>query len=222
MKMLLFAFFIAAFLHRPCVAWKCDARCNLAAYVACLEEEEAKDGGRALYEIDHLMMMKEKPRSSSLQPLPPSNTRLLRGSHRHLDDDTIYFQLKLHHEPGYCWQAEWEDRMWCAECINDCEDWDYLELKFCKADRDKQFFTYEPMPNGIGGRIKPMTNLSLCWERTRVNAHQLRPCDDINGVVNVTQIFRDFDMFRPFELHPFNRGDNTTHPDGPMCLANHQ
>ncbi len=63
------------------------------------------------------------------------------------------------------------------------------------------------MPNGVGGRIKPMTNLSLCvWNV---------------GVVNVTQIVRDFDYSDKFELHPFNRGDNTSHPDGPMCLSNH-
>jgi hypothetical protein len=127
---------------------------------------------------------------------PTALNTVLRGSQpsrRHRELEETYFQIKLYHEPGYCWQSEWEDRVWCAECTNECEEWDYLEIQRCDSAENKQYFTYEAMPNSVGGRIKPMTNLSLCWERTRVNANQLKPCDDIDRVVNVTQIFRDFD-----------------------------
>jgi hypothetical protein len=40
-------------------------------------------------------------------------------------------------------------------------------------------------------------------------------------MVNVSQIFRGFDFYDKFELHPFNRGVNTTHPSRPMCLLCH-
>lgn len=228
MRKVLFAVSIAVTLLQRCSAWNCDARCPIAAYLVCLEENANNNNRRELETPPNAKKNNKKERrelktgrKDASSPVPvrqPANS--LRGSHqRRLQ--TTYFQLKLYHEPGYCWQAEWEDREWCAECKDECDEWDYLELKHCEIDEDKQYFTYEPMPNGIGGRIKPQTNESLCWERTRVNAHQLRPCDDINGVVNVTQIFRDFDLYNKFELHPFNRGDTTTHPDGAMCLTNH-
>jgi hypothetical protein len=200
----------------------------LVTYLECRENKAKNGTGRQLF-LPHdddddasSFDIYEQKEPETLDMSVYSPTALdtgLRGSqptrhHRELEE--TYFQLKLYHEPGYCWQSEWEDRVWCAECTKECEEWDYLEIQKCDSAENKQYFTYEAMPNGVGGRIKPMTNLSLCWERTRVNAHQLKPCDDIDGVVNVTQIVRDFDYSDKFELHPFNRGDNTSHPDGPM------
>jgi hypothetical protein len=167
------------------------------------------------FELKEPIKSSEMPKSALFQPHPK---QLLRGTHQR-QLETIIFQLKLYHEPGYCWQGEWEDRMWCAQCINECEESDYLELQKCRSNEVKQHFTYEPMPDGIGGRIKPLSNTSLCWERTRARAHQLSPCDDITGIVNVSQIFRGVDMFKPFELHPYTRGDQTANPHGPMCLT---
>ena len=166
---------------------------------------------------------RQEPQILDMSAFVPSNMQWLRGSqpqhsNRQLQNE-MYFQLKMYHELGYCWQSEWEDEFWCTECTNECDELEELWLQKCNETEPKQYYTYEAMPNGVGGRIKPKTNESLCWERTRVNAHQLMPCDDIDGVVNVSQIFRGFDFYHKFELHPFNRGVNTTHPSGPMCLS---
>ena len=210
---------IAAIFAR-CSAWECDARCPVDLYLQCLVEE-AKRNRRALepMSIAHDPFELEEPTTTTVDmSFHARSDKTLRGSHRRLQ--TVYFQLKMYHEPGYCWQAEWDDRIWCAQCQGDCEDWDYLEIQSCNTEENKQYFQYEAMPDGIGGRIKPLSNDNLCWERTRVNAHQLRPCDDINRIVNVTQIFRGFDMYNKFELHPYNRGNFTTNAAGPMCLDN--
>jgi hypothetical protein len=69
--------------------------------------------------------------------------------------------------------------VWCAECTKEWEEWEELWFQKCNKTEPKQYLTYEAMPNGVVGRIKPLTNQSLCWERMRVNAHQLKPCDDI-------------------------------------------
>ena len=234
---LFYSLLISASLLKLSLSWNCDARCPLVAYLECLEYE-AKNGNRRQlffpHDNDDASYLdeyeQEEPETLDMSVYTPTtHNNGLRGSqqtttssHRELADET-YFQLKLYHELGYCWQSEWEDRLWCAECnsTDECYEDDYLEIQKCNATEAKQYFLYEAMPNGVGGRIKPLTNTSLCWERTRVNAHQLQPCDDIDGTVNKSQIFRDFDYHEKFELHPFKRGDNTSHPDGAMCLSNH-
>jgi len=118
-------------------AWDCDARCPLAAYVECLEQEAKKVGNRRELEPDPIQLKQPMPRDTSM-PFRQAN-RKLRGSHRRLQSST-YFQLKLYHELGYCWQAEWEDRKWCAECTGDCVEWDYLVLQYCDQNEDKQYY----------------------------------------------------------------------------------
>lgn len=215
-------------------SWECDERCP--EYLKCVAEEEAKQSNNTrrlflpqtnLFDAPYFDVYEQQgPKTLDMSVFTTSNMNGLRGGpmqrrHHGRILQEVYFQLKLYHELGYCWQSEWEDRVWCAECTNDCEEWEELWFQKCNKTEPKQYFIYEAMPNGVGGRIKPLTNQSLCWERTRVNAHQLKPCDDISGTVNVSQIFRGFDFYDKFELHPFNRGVNTTHPSGPMCLSCH-
>ena len=232
------SFLLVSSLIKLSFCWKCDKRCP--EYLKCLVEEQAKkdanktrqlflsqpnadDDAPYLDEFETrvpqmLDMSASVPRNIRNGLRGPTATRNQAHYNRQLQEE-LYFQLKLHHEPGYCWQSEWQDQYWCAECANECNEDDELVLQKCNSTEPKQYYAYEAMPDGVGGRIKPMTNESLCWERTRVKAHQLKPCDDIGSLVNVSQIFRGFDFYHKFELHPFNRGVNTTHWRGPMCLS---
>ena len=102
-------------------------------------------------------------------------------------------------------QEEWEEREWCLECQGSkCNENDYLWVKKCDDDIHQRFI-YEEIAGSGGGRIKPLTRPDLCWERTRVNAYQLRPCS-----TNYTQILMGFSQSGRFELHPY--GHDKTDP----------
>ena len=107
---------------------------------------------------------------------------------------------------------------------DDCDVDDYLWLKTCDENdsEDEQQFLYEPLPAFGGGRIKPYHDQSLCWERTRVNAYQLRPCSPLNDL-NTTQIVIGFDESGGrFEMHPYGWDANsTTSENGAKCINNH-
>lgn len=140
------------------------------------------------------------------------------------------------------WQEEWDEKDWCMECSNckkwgsdneceeeggssTCEAGDYLWTQRCDEDENEQQFLYEPLPEDLygpdAGRIHPYHAQHLCLERTRVNAHQLKPCSPINNI-NTTQIVIGFHESGRFELHPFGWDENsTTHVNGPKCLNNH-
>jgi len=80
---------------------------------------------------------------------------------------------------------------------------------------------YEPLPQYGGGRIHPYYEEDLCWERTRVNAYQLRPCSPLDDI-NTTQIVLGFHETGRFEMHPYGWDENaTTHVNGPKCLNSH-
>jgi hypothetical protein len=124
----------------------------------------------------------------------------LRGSHRKLADVTL-FQLKMYHEEGYCWQDEWEDRKWCLECEgSSCGEDDYLWIKKCDEDEKEQLFIYQPISGTDGGHLSPYYQQDLCWERTRTNAYQLRPCSNDDKQIIVGFRFDD-----KFEMHPNGR-----------------
>ena len=135
-------------------------------------------------------------------------------------------------DTGYCWQEEWEDRKWCLECEGStCGEDDYLWVKKCDEDEKEQVrqirpnrqqfetavfshillfqrFIYRPVSGTDGGHLSPYYRQDLCWERTRVNAHQLRPCSNYYKQIIVGIRFDD-----KFEMHP-NRRPND-------CLEQH-
>ena len=129
----------------------------------------------------------------------------LRGSgmvaaHRELED-VDYFQIRMYWEEGYCWQEENFERPWCWECEgSSCGKNDMIVTMKCKSTSKQRFVYEEVKSNGmvIGGKIKPYTRQDLCFERTRVNAYQLKTCDS-----NTNQIIVGFALDGRFELHPY-------------------
>jgi len=105
---------------------------------------------------------------------------------------------------------------------SDCEVDDYMWIKRCDEDEDEQQFMFEYVPayGADAGRIRPYHEPQLCLERTRVNAHQLRPCSPIDNI-NTTQIVIGFREAGRFEMHPYGFDENTTALKGPKCLNNH-
>ena len=125
----------------------------------------------------------------------------LRGpdtTHRKLEDVT-FFRVKMYWQEGYCWQEEWEEREWCLECqgASECRDGDYLWIKECDDD-PQQKFIYESVSGTGGGRLKPHERQDLCWERTRDNARQLKPCSS-----DANQIIKGIKYDGPFEMVPY-------------------
>lgn len=94
---------------------------------------------------------------------------------------------------------------WCLRCEGStCEPDDYLVLDECGSS-SRQRFIYKPVPGSGGGKISPYTKPDLCWTRTRVNAHQLRPCGVktyVDRYDHDIQIIIGFENDVPFELHP--------------------
>lgn len=115
------------------------------------------------------------------------------------------FNMKLYWEPGYCWQAEWDERDWCMSCQgNPCMEGDALVLKTCKT-LDRQRFTW--LPTKGGGRLKTFSK-NLCLEKVAANTFELRVC-----TASTQQIFVGFNATGPFELNPFSN-------IGVRCLHN--
>lgn len=148
--------------------------------------------------------------SSSLSNLRGSNL----NSRRRLDL-LLTFQLQLYWEEGACWQEEWRKREWCLQCKGgSCNTDDYLILAECSGS-SKQRFIYKQVSGSGGGKFMPVTRPDLCWTRTRVNAHQLRPCGDgyKDDQGRDVQIIVGFDPFEASELHPNGVPDK--------CMDNH-
>lgn len=195
--------------------WDCDNRCP--GYQACLQENA---NSRRKLELDPSMI--EDIHGNATWPIhhvtnnptvlsssTTATNKNLRGSdmalsHRKLEE-LLVFNLKLFWEEGACWQTEWREREWCLKCEGStCQTDDYLVLDECSSS-SRQRFIYRPVPGSGGGKISPFTERDLCWTRTRVNAHQLRPCGD--GVYTDRdgrdiQIIVGFQNDVSFELHP--------------------
>jgi hypothetical protein len=153
-----------------------------------------------------------------------SSTKRLRGSNpyanRDLESLTV-FQVKMYWEEGYCWQEEWKERSWCWECEGgSCGENDYLWLQECSSSSSQKFL-YEPVAGSGGGSIKPYSSLDLCWTKTRVNAHQLKPCGDnyTDSRGRDQQVLIGFAFDSEFELHP-NGYHDESNPDSFKCLDN--
>jgi hypothetical protein len=137
-----------------------------------------------------------------------TSTSNLRGSHATLHrklDELDVIQLQMYWQEGTCWQAEWRPREWCLRCEGStCQKDDYLVLDECSSS-SRQRFIYQKYPGTGGGKIMPFTNQDLCWTRTRVNAHQLKPCGNQTYVDRQgldIQIIVGLDLDAPSELHP--------------------
>ena len=152
------------------------------------------------------------------------STKNLRGSNAHMHrqlESLIPFRLRLYWEEGYCWQEEWDERKWCLECEGGiCTEGSYLWLQECSSSSNQKF-VYEPVPGTGGGKLKPYTQQDLCWTRTRINAHQLKPCgnDFKDGMGRDVQILLGFTYDGSFELHP-NGFDDASNPDKFKCMCN--
>jgi hypothetical protein len=115
------------------------------------------------------------------------------------------FHLRLHWEEGYCWQEEWQERFWCAECERGtkCNEGDSLELHTCKGSH-LQRFTW--LPTKGGGRLK-VGNKNLCLQRVSTNEFELRVCS-----TSLDQVLVGFNPKMPFELYPLGY-------EGVKCLT---
>ena len=153
---------------------------------------------RRTFDLNEPVISPVMKRSESVSP-----ETSLRGSeanaHRQL---STVVMLKIHWEPGYCWQDEWDDRFWCLTCDGSCNEDDYLLIDECDENEDTQWFVYESADNGI--KLMPSTDPSLCWTRTGATEHQLKPCGsdypDDYGLDR--QIIVGFQETGTFELHP--------------------
>jgi hypothetical protein len=199
--------------------WDCDSRCP--GYNACLQENA---NGRRMAELepagpDPSMIEddiwnatwpthRSTEDSTTTFRSSTTSTSNLRGSHATLHrklDELDVIQLQMYWQEGTCWQAEWRPREWCLRCEGStCQKDDYLVLDECSSS-SRQRFIYQKYPGTGGGKIMPFTNQDLCWTRTRVNAHQLKPCGNQTYVDRQgldIQIIVGLDLDAPSELHP--------------------
>ena len=108
------------------------------------------------------------------------------------------FQLKMYWEAGYCWQEEWDERLWCLQCEGgSCSESDKLVIEECSSS-SSQCFVYQ------GEKLKPCTRQGLCW-----NGEQLKPCDDSDDM----QLIKGLQYDGNFEMHPNGNPDD--------CYANY-
>lgn len=211
-------FLFALALGAKAAAWDCDNRCP--GYNECVQQNA---NSRRLAELqpgpDPSMIeddiwnatwpIHQSTKDSTTVRSSTITTSNLRGSadatvHRKLSELDV-FQLQMYWEEGACWQAEWRSREWCLRCEGStCQEDDYLVLEECSSS-SRQRFVYQQYPGSGGGKIMPFTNQGLCWTRTRVNAHQLRPCGnhayvDRQGLD--IQIIVGLNLDIPSELYP--------------------
>ena len=106
----------------------------------------------------------------------------------------------MHHEEGYCWQEEWEDRVWCASCVGGtCGEDEKLWIQHCSSS-NVQRFVWESL-GGTTGKLKPYTRQDLCWTKTSegdgFSYFRLRPCedDDDNQVLDGLTEDSEFELF---------------------------
>lgn len=133
---------------------------------------------------------------------PLEETRRLTA--RELQSD-FSFNMKMYWEPGYCWQEEWDERLWCMECSGSkCNENDFLEIQKC-GHTARQEFSW--IPTNGGGRLK-VAGSNLCYERTDTNTFRLKTCSSSSR-----QVLVGFNAKKPFELYPRGFEDE-------KCLTN--
>jgi len=192
-------------------AWYCDERCP--DYEKCIQEGRAQGNGRGLEE--------------DMNASASTNTQhVRRDKSRQLGQlDETYFLLKMYHEESteFCWQSEFEDRRWCMACEScegcsyaTCDEGDALRIQYCNDEKEEQLLVYELYETESGvGRLKPYTAQHLCleWYGPGSEFMTLQRCQD----GNTDQILVGFNMYSPFELHPY--GYDPTSTSTPLCLS---
>lgn len=125
--------------------------------------------------------------------------------------------MKVHWEPGYCWQGEWDDRMWCLSCYGGtCNENEIVWTQLCN-DANIQRWVWEPVSVFIPGstnrtgKLKPYTRQDLCLENVGTSEtgygffgeispwwwwNLLRPCDPNNTSTQIYDGFTTDDSFR--------------------------
>jgi hypothetical protein len=161
---------------------------------------------RRTFDPNEPIMSAVMKRSESVSP-----DKSLRGSeasaNRQLQEGSQMW--KMYWEPGYCWQEEWDQRLWCLKCDGSCTEGVNLEIDECNEADESQWFILESADDGI--KLKPSTDPSLCWTRFGGAEYQLMPCGDDYGLDQI--IIMDFqENDSSFELHPSGRPDD--------CLVN--
>jgi hypothetical protein len=198
-------------------AWDVDDR--------CLRRRELEESPFDLNEPNLSFIEDEKENICSDSSML-SSTKTLRRSMTYANHDLeslAVFQINMYWEEGYCWQEEWKERRWYLECERStCGEDGYLWLQECSSS-SMQKFVYGPVAGTGGGKIKPYSRLDLCWTRTRVNSHQIKPCED-----NTTDrrgrdlhVLIGFTFECKFKLHP-NGYHNELNPVTFKCMDNHK
>lgn len=229
MTILSIFFVVTALFGTPVNAWDTDQRC------LDLGKTRQLDGGH----------LEEKPRDESylavastvdmnLQANLDSSKKNLRGyGHRNLGLFT--FQMKVHWEQGYCWQAEWYERKWCMSCYGGtCNENETIWIQDCN-DANIQRWVWEPVPLQLGtnrtGKLKPYTRQDLCMENVGTSEtgysffgeispqwwwNLLRPCDPNN---TSTQIYDGFNIDDSFRFLSYDQSQER--PERCITMAHH-
>ena len=178
-------------------AWNVDSRCTRrrelegSRFEEAEQRHETKISGRKLRGPDDGHLEVDRLDVSNSEAVGEAATEAV-DIRRELQSP-IVFQLKMYWKEGYCWQEEWDERRyrWCLQCEGStCSENDYLLIKECSSS-SRQRFIYQ------GGKLKPYTRQDLCWTRTLVNAHQLKPCGNDD-----TQFIKGLQYDGNFEIHP--------------------
>ncbi|KAI2497432.1 Ricin-type beta-trefoil lectin domain [Fragilaria crotonensis] len=129
-----------------------------------------------------------------MKPLLRTNRRFARDTTGTTEQLSFQFEDAL--EVGNCWQDEWIERFWCAQCEGtSCNEGDVLNIRACKTGVAAQQFTW--IPTKGGGRLK-VARKDLCLERIGTNEFELRNCSS-----TLMQVLVGFNQYSPFEINPF-------------------
>jgi hypothetical protein len=169
---------------------------------------------------------------TNLQPRLDSSKTNLRGYDRR-NLGLFTFQMKLHWEQEYCWQAEWFEREWCMSCYGGgCSEEEIIWIQECN-DAIIQRFVWEPVEipgRTKTGKLKPYTRQDLCLENAGSEGNfgyfeqeqpywwhfLLRPCDPDNVS---TQILDGYDVDNAHRL--VARDDSQERPERCMTMPHH-
>ena len=161
------------------LAWNVDERCLRGRQLDSIQME-----GKWIEELE----IRNEVITEDEKEFRQLTRRELQSSYR--------FKLRMHWQLGYCWQDEWIERFWCAQCVGtSCNEGDVLNVRACKRGVAAQEFTW--IPTKGGGRLK-VARKDLCLERTGTNEFELRNCSS-----TLLQVLVGFNPYRPFEISPF-------------------
>lgn len=142
----------------------------------------------------------EKPTEPAI-PINSSNLSSLRGSDANENKDrqllsSSYFQIRMEHQPHYCWQEEKRERKWCWEAKDS-----KVEIENCDSGEDDQKWRYRDESGGYV-RLSPKEDTGKCLQREGESI-RLRTCSGSDS-----QLFGGFkNNGDRFELIPKGKSD---------------